>query len=509
MFSPALVLYERKSSLSGAPLISVYHPSKSFPLYSIQEWWSDAWDALAYGREFDSGKTFFEQFGDLFSRVPKMANFSESGENSDYCTSAANAKNCYYCRTVHRSQDCYYSELVTGYNEMLCDCLRCQRSGWLYECVQCVHCHSGAYLFRCHETRDSFFCTDLRGCSNCLFCTNLRNKSYYIHNAPVSREEFARAKEAALDGRFVTLERSLGEFGTVYTQTIWQNLNNVNCENCTGDNLANCSNAYECFHCFNLMDCRYCWWLSPSEQCSTSMDLTRGGIGELLYNSAGLGGGNYFIRMSASCRKSRDLTYCIDCYECNNCFGCTGLRHKEFCVLNKQYSKEEYQKLTSRIIEHMKKEGVWGTFFPVMLSSFPYNDSSADILFPLSRDEVLQRGWEWAKPMPQHFEESTRSGVPDAVDDVQDTICQEVFSCEETGRKFKIILPELRFYRKMHVPLPRLHPDVRIKRRRSMLNPCRLFSRSCKKCAQPIQTSYPPERKEIVYCEKCYLEAVY
>lgn len=40
-------------------------------------------------------------------------------------------------------------------------------------------------------------------------------------------------------------------------------------------------------------------------------------------------------------------------------------------------------------------------------------------------------------------------------------------------------------------------------------NPHKLFSRTCAKCGKSIQTTYSPERPEVVYCEQCYLAAVY
>ncbi|KKP36762.1 MAG: hypothetical protein UR28_C0038G0001, partial [Candidatus Peregrinibacteria bacterium GW2011_GWF2_33_10] len=52
-------------------------------------------------------------------------------------------------------------------------------------------------------------------------------------------------------------------------------------------------------------------------------------------------------------------------------------------------------------------------------------------------------------------------------------------------------------------------PDQRHKDRMALRNPRKLWKRNCIKCNAEIQTTYAPERKEIVYCEKCYLESVY
>ncbi len=511
MFSAFLNLHRRTSSMSGNPMLSIFSAEKPFPVYSIAEWWSDTWDAVSYGRPFDFSKPFFPQFEDLHNVVPKIANFNEESENTDYSTNVGReTKNVYYCLRVYRSQDIYYSEMITGYNNDLVDCLNCQRSGELWECVQCIDCHLSSFLHRCYGTRDSHFCIDCRGCSDCLFCWNLRNKSYYIENKPVTKEQFAKIKAMVIDGRWLTLQKNLKRFAQVHQQAIWPALMNVNCEECRGDQLYNCSRAFECYNCVNCQDNRYCWELSPSEKSLTSMDMTRGGIGELQFNSASGGGGNYMMRMCVKCRHTSDMTYCIDCFTCKDCFGCTGLRSKRFCILNQQCSKEEYEALVPKIIAHMKKMKEWGTFFPHTTSPFAYNESASMCTDPLKKEEVLARGWQWADLPDLHQDENgTKESLPDSIADVTDDICKKVLLCESTGRKCKILPQELKYYRTWNLPLPRHHADVRMQRRRAMINPYQLWRRPCGKCTAEMETSFSPERPETVYCEKCYLEAVY
>ncbi len=47
--------------------------------------------------------------------------------------------------------------------------------------------------------------------------------------------------------------------------------------------------------------------------------------------------------------------YCKLLTGCQNCFGCISLRNASYCILNKQYTKEEYEALVPQIIEHMSK----------------------------------------------------------------------------------------------------------------------------------------------------------
>jgi hypothetical protein len=83
--------------------------------------------------------------------------------------------------------------------------------------------------------------------------------------------------------------------------------------------------------------------------------------------------------------------YCIDCQYSKDCFGCVGLQRKQYCILNKQYTKEEYETLVPKIIEHMKSTREWSEFFPIEISPFTYNETVAQEYFPLTKAEVLSK----------------------------------------------------------------------------------------------------------------------
>lgn len=132
----------------------------------------------------------------------------------------------------------------------------------------------------------------------------------------------------------------------------------------------------------------------------------------------------------------------------------------------------------------------------------------------------------------------TTSELPDHIKDVPDTVTSEVIECEHKGEcldqcpgAFKITSQELTFYRDMNIPLPRLCHNCRHYSRLSARNPIsQLWSRQCQcggaksangiyantalhahstsPCTATFQTSYAPERKEIVYCAECYQQEV-
>jgi hypothetical protein len=507
-FHPGTKLYHRKSDQSGKPIISMHSADKLYPVYSVDEWWSDSWDALDYGRDFDFSKPFFPQFFELYNAVPHMANLNAKSENCDFSNSVGNSKNVYYSFKIYRSEDVYYSNRCTAYNNNLFNCTSCFQSSYLNNCVDCHECHLSQNLFQCDNCRNSYFSIDCRGCSEIIFCTNLRNKNYCIFNEQLSEKAYFQKKSAILDGKYFTYLENLKKFQEIWLKKPWRAANMINCENCTGSNLHNCSNVKDCFDSNNLQDSKYVWNATPSETLVNSMDIGSGGIGAWLYNSVSLGGGNYFMRCCFACRYSDNLTYCADCYTCSDCFGCVGLRNKKYCIFNKQYSKEKYCKLRDKIIEKIKLDGIWGEFFPLKNAPLAYNETHAQADFPSTKEKVIKNGWKW------HDEEKTvqkiaTTTLPDDNKNISAEIFNSAIGCEVTGKPFKILPQELKFYQEHQIPLPRKHPEIRMQERMQMSNHNKLFERTCAKCKKPIKTTYAPDRPEIVYCEQCYLKEVY
>jgi len=160
----------------------------------------------------------------------------------------------------------------------------------------------------------------------------------------------------------------------------------------------------------------------------------------------------------------------------------------------------------------MRHTGEWGLFFPAELSPFDYNESMAQEFYPLPREEALRRGFRW-RDIPEEVPTVTKTipadRLPDSIDKIPDDILNWAIECETMKRPFKIIKQELDFYRTMRLPLPHFHPDERHRRRMAQRNPRRLWTRPCMKCGKEMETTYSPERPEIVYCEECYLKEVY
>ena len=92
-------------------------------------------------------------------------------------------------------------------------------------------------------------------------------------------------------------------------------------------------------------------------------------------------------------------------------------------------------------------------------------------------------------------------------------VSKEVFVCMNCRKNYRIISDELSFYKRMVLPLPRTCPECRHVKRFRSRGPNKLWHRKCMNtkiaCPNEFETSYAPERAEIIYCEDCYQKEVY
>jgi hypothetical protein len=89
---------------------------------------------------------------------------------------------------------------------------------------------------------------------------------------------------------------------------------------------------------------------------------------------------------------------------------------------------------------------------------------------------------EYAINVPENAQTIKAQDLPQNISDVTDDILNKVIICEISGKPFRIIKPELEFYRKHNVALPHKNPDQRHKERMVLRNPRKLRKRVCAKC---------------------------
>ena len=513
-------LYRRACDLCRKEIIAIYPAKTAFPVYCTDCWWSDAWDASSFGRDYDLTRGFFEQYRELSEQVPRLGMPSPSNNyNSAYTSWIDECKNCYLVFGSSKCEDASYAELLYACKNSL-DSTNCNGIELSYGCVNSKNCYQTVWGINSVNCNDCFFCFDCRSSNNCFLSYNLRHKSYCILNQQYSPEEWKK-RVSEITGSHEKMAEALGEFKKIIKEKALHRFANfVQCVNSTGNDLIESKNARYCFDSSKLEDCSYVSYGDKIKDCMDCYATVE--KSELCYE-------NFSTRVTARSRfviggwdSNFDISYSQFVVGSQNLFGCMALRNKSFCILNKQYKKEEYEELAKKIIADMKERGEYGEFFPISLSPFGYNETLANDYFPMKKEEVVAKSWPWREERGGIFgQESVKAGsLPDHIRDVKDSILGEILACETCGKNYRIIESELGFYRKLSLPLPRKCPDCRYYERLSFRNPRKLWRRSCRcdkaahqhhagvLCSNEFETSYAPERPEMVYCEQCYLREV-
>lgn len=502
-----LNLFKKKSYFSGKEIITFYPPESQCKVLSAEDWWGDKWSALDYGKDFDFNKTFFEQFLELIKEVPLLAlSGSKNAENTSYINCASWNKNCYLLAGANYNEDCYYGNYVNHSkscidNNFIDQCELC------YECVDCNNCYDLRYSQNCQSCSESFFLQNCQNCKNCFGSVNLVGKQYYFFNQALKKEEYElRLMNFALD-KYSNLQQIKILFDKHQLKFPKKYMIGIMNEDVTGNAISNSRNSHDCFDASQLWDCRYCSWFHQSKDC---MDIVSWGFpAERCYECTEVGDSSNSILFSVSSYGSHNILYSYYSMYSNNCFGCVSMKKNSYCILNKQYTPVEYEKLLNKIIKHMQKTGEWGEFFPMKLSPLAYNSSIAQDYFPMDKQSVKSFGLNWHDEEHKEVDPLKFFIAPDSIKDAEDNICDMLLLCESKKVPFKITKQELKFYKKMNIPIPRLCFAARHEQRLAKRNPRQLWERQCAKCTCQIKTSYPPFKPEIVYCEKCYLTEVY
>jgi hypothetical protein len=491
----------------------MYHEKQPFPVYDEKVWWGDDWDPMDYGQDFDFNRPFFDQLLELKNKTPHFSVFTIGGtlENSEFNNCAGYIKNCYLISEGDYNEDCAYSNRIY-HSKNIIDCTNCYACELCYECIDCKNCHSLKYSEECENCHDSLFLKNCIGCKDCIGCINQRHKQYMIKNQKYSKEEYEKIKEnlklETLDGINDTWKKVL-EFFLSQPQKAVKGEHN---ENVIGDSVYDSKNAFYCFDCRDLEDCRYCAKLTTGIK--NCMDFTAWGFkAELVYQSAACGDNAYNLKFCSTCTTSNsNLEYCSLCTSSSDLFGCISLKKKKYCILNKQYSKENFQILRKKIIEHMEKTKEWGQFFPKNFSGFGYNETTAMDNFPLTKEHALAKGFTWCDyEMPLTEVEKTiqANSLPKTIAEVSDDILKWAIVCEKTKKPFKITQQELSFYRLLNIPCPRIRPDQRHANRMGKCPRYRLQKSKCGNCKKDIFKNIRKDQPETVLCEECYLKATY
>jgi hypothetical protein len=224
---------------------------------------------------------------------------------------------------------------------------------------------------------------------------NLRNKQYCIRNKQYSKEDYEQElKNIKLDS-YKNIEALHSEFEDILkNEAVHRENFNLKTTNSVGNYLTNCDKCVNVFAFEDSQNCRNQLRGFGNKDCIDQMGIFASaencGNNSCAFNA-------YELKHS-TWSSGRYSEYLEICDEVEYCFGCVGLKKKKYCILNKQYNKEEYETLKAQIISDMSKGGEYGKFLPYNMGTSGYNLSSALVYFDnVKKEEVLRLGGYWSE----------------------------------------------------------------------------------------------------------------
>ncbi|PIZ70627.1 hypothetical protein COY07_06295 [Candidatus Peregrinibacteria bacterium CG_4_10_14_0_2_um_filter_43_11] len=291
---------------------------------------------------------FIQEFHKLLLEKPRYnLKHVNSDENCDYADTIINSKDCYYSFGTFHSESLMYSRYSRDCNHCsdLTFCFKCEWCYGLVGCNGCYNCDNSEYLDNCSVCSYSM---DLVGCRNCFGCVGLHQKEYHVFNEKLTKDAYEK-QIAELDLNNPAHVDAVKAKVESLRQSVPQRYSHItSSENSTGDNLIQTQNAHLCYDSYDVEDCGYCVETNSLKNC---YDMTVCFKTEESY-------------MCSQCPQNYNLNFCIHtdnssdseflAYSANmrNCFGCVYMKDKQYCILNEQYSKEDYEK---KIVEIKRK----------------------------------------------------------------------------------------------------------------------------------------------------------
>ncbi|HMY81095.1 MAG TPA: hypothetical protein PK048_04620 [Candidatus Absconditabacterales bacterium] len=413
---------------------------------------------------------FFRSFENLFLDNEKMIVQQRfENENCDYAE-CYSSKNCYLCFSVGQGAEniLYSTNSHSNIRNIVNSAFVITNSDNIFSSKVVTGSYNVFYGLNIHNSHNIWFSSNLLGCSECISCHDLENKSYCIENIEYTPEEYRLKKAVILFDKKLFEEKK--------SKIFEKQIKNILCSDATGGGMINCHDIQNGY-------------------------LAKGvNHGRNMYIGGGEQGGEYFYdAFDAGNQKDEHLyathyvgetsshIYCVsgganctNCYygyhleSCSFCLGCIGLKNKSYCILNKQYTKEERYEKVDEIFAQMEKDGTLGQFFPATMNPFYFNDTAAYLIDPsFTKEEVTAKGY-------LRRDEPIKVDIPAGVQTVKTSeldqfegrraeqryIDPEIMKkviLDEQGNIYRIVKMEYDFLMKYGLPLPRKHRLERMK----------------------------------------------
>ena len=340
--------------------------------------------------EYDFSLSLFENYRELFHKTPLSAlrQFPPI-ENSEYTDwSGWWTHNSYLDIGLYDVENVFYSFEVKEHCKNVFNSVMVWYNSENVFQSNCIV--RSSFIFYSRYILDSshiWFSTNLIGCHDCIFCDNLTNASYCIENKQYTKENFEIVKAKMLKDQknFMKYFLSLPRSG-----------NNLVSENVSGSYITNSRNVENGFYSFNITEGKNTILVGSMLGNSHMYNVISAGspFFDHGYSVVNSWWGNHVYCSDFIVGSNVYYSYYLE--NCSFCLGCIWLKNNSYCILNKQYTKEEWERLAEKIFASMEADGTLGNFFPASMNPYYFNDTAACIFdSSFTKEEVTREGYLW------------------------------------------------------------------------------------------------------------------
>lgn len=298
-----------------------------------------------------TAELFFQEFKKLILTNPIRPSQVLNSENCEY------GNYIYYCKNLYNCFDCGQSSDGTYlFDTHSCansaDCDFCFESELCYESVDAVNCFNGNYLSNCKNVSDSSYSSDCVNCHDIFGCVRLNNKSFCIFNRQFTETDY-REKVKYL--KTMPEEKILAIVSDImklqpYTQTHEENNENSPFGNYIYYN----KNCYLCFDASRNEDSGYLYDSASNKSSYNITQSSRCELSDEVIDSGDIFNSDHVV-FSKNCA---DSSYIIDCLDVRNSLGCVKLEHQQYCILNRQLTKDEYERISKPLLAEIRQKNL-------------------------------------------------------------------------------------------------------------------------------------------------------
>ncbi len=318
--------------------------------------------------------TFPELSGELcFRKLTELLNCWKLGERQQVLSEPNYF--CFNCKDIY---DTYFSF----------------DSHSLVECIFVTASHklvNARYSTGCDNC---FFIENCEDCSYCLFSSNLKGEKFFVFNQRVSEEEYFKILSSLVLTDSVHFETSKERYAN-YLKTQVYNVNSFTHSEQISGRFINSSHNVDTSYFSHLTSNSSLIFGGHKLLGSVGLIISGGDVKDS-YQSLLIRGPANGVRNSYLCGPNvAELDYCIACKNSSDLMFCVGLENVKYCIFNQQFSEKDYFTYKKKVKKNFLRDIDWGVQLPSQVSLIGYNESLANLFFPLSKVQANLLGFEW------------------------------------------------------------------------------------------------------------------